>query len=77
MAARFSGLPGYTGVDTASAELPDRLASIYHDGRVYDGALDEAADMVATQHSAAGFMRGLVELAMEIRGAAAFSGFGY
>ncbi len=77
MAARFRRLPSYVGIDTAARHLPDQMATLLADTRLDDDAVTAAADMVAVEHGADAFMRGLVDLALEVRSAAAFSGYAY
>ena len=75
MAARFGTLPSYVGIDTEAAALADRMADLFH-GET-DCQTDAAAALVDRDHAAEGFMRSLVDLALEVRSAAAFSQFGF
>ncbi len=75
MRIRFGSLPSYIGVDTAARDLADRLATIFHGTQSYDDMLEPAFNLVDTEFTAEGFMRALIELALEIRAAAAFAPF--
>ena len=77
MRSRFGALPSYFGIETAAPELADQLAALFHDAGTYEDRLDPALDLVAARYTAEGFMRGLIDLAMEVRTAAAFEAFGY
>ena len=77
MATRFGPLPSYIAVDTANPALAEQMAAVFHTTMRYDDAVDAAAAMVAARHGADAFMRGLVDLALEVRGAAAWAGFHY
>ncbi len=77
MKARFSALPSYFGIDTEAANLPDRLAALFHDTHCYDDDLEPAVEIARTEFSPEGFMRGLIDLALEMRSAASFAAFGY
>ena len=77
MAAAFGALPSYFGVDTRSPDLADQLAALFHSETRFDDRVQPAAALADTDFPAAGFMRALVDLALEVRGAAMFSQFGY
>ena len=77
MAARFGNLPSYVGVDTDAPDLADHMASLVHGDTRYDDRVGPAADLATQDYSAEGFMRGLVDLALEIRSAAMFAQFRY
>ena len=77
MRTRFGPLPSYFGVDTAAPELADQMAAIFHDKQPYDDLLDPAFDLVNTEYTAEGYMRGLIDLALEVRASAAFASFDY
>ncbi len=77
MRKTFGPLPSYFGIDTEANELTDRLATIYHSPERYDDRLQPALDFVTTKFDAAVMMRGLIELALEVREAATYTRFKY
>ena len=77
MRQRFGKLPSYFAVDTEHDDLASRMAELFHGTTCYDDLVQPALDLVAADFSAAGFMRGLIDLAMEVRAAGAYSGYKY
>ena len=75
MQAGFSVLPSYFGIDTESGELADQLASLYHGTEEYGERLQPALDLVTADYSAATMMRGMIDLALEVRHAAQYAAF--
>ena len=51
------------------------MADLFHSQMRYDELLDTAATLAETEYSPEGFMRGLIDLALEVRSAAAFEQF--
>ena len=64
MRARFGALPSYLPIDTAAPGLCARLAELFHSPAVPDTA--PALALVAAEFSGEGFMRGLIDLALEV-----------
>ncbi len=75
MRAHFSALPSYFGIDTESGELADQLAALYHSTAEYDEQLQPALDLVTAEYDAATMMRGMIDLALEVRHAAQYAAF--
>lgn len=75
MRERFGGLPSYFGVDTEATDLEERLAGLCYGSKRYDDELQPALDLVQDEFSAASMMRGMIDLALEVRTAATYAHF--
>ena len=72
MRERFTALPSYFGVDTEADDLAEHLAGIYYGDKRYDDELQPALDVVTAEFGAASMMRGMIDLALEVRQAATY-----
>ncbi len=75
MRERFGPLPTYFGIDTESAGLADRVAALFYSTERYDDRLQPALDFVTTEYDAAAMMRGMIDLALEVRESAKYTAF--
>ena len=75
MRERFSALPTYCGMDTEAAGLADQMAELFGSNEQYDDLLQPALDLVTADYNAAAMMRGMIDLALEVREAAKYTAF--
>ena len=75
MKERFAALPSYFGIDTERCELTDRLAALYYDIAGYDDRLQPGLDLVTSEYDAGAMVRGMIDLALEVREAGKYSAF--
>ncbi len=67
MRSRFTRLLNYFAVDTEAADLAERLSMIYHSTTQYDDHVQTAFDLVRSENAGELLMRGIIDLAMEVR----------
>ncbi len=77
MREAFGSLPSYFGVDTEADGLPEQLATLFHSPRRFDDCLQPALDLVTSEFDPGLMMRGLIELALEVREATNYTSFKY